>query len=134
MVDERVGRGRTIAFSFEPNFRAFTDGTQVLLRNAILGRGHGRHGRGDLAARTAARNLRAPHSAVRVVVKRRGAKAAERVLARFGLRYRAERSASRVAYAIPYRETDDADGPQWGSDVAGALRDGRVPVVMYRVP
>jgi hypothetical protein len=37
VVDERVGDGRTVAFGFEPNFRAFTDGTQKLLRNAILG-------------------------------------------------------------------------------------------------
>ncbi|MET0817239.1 MAG: M14 family zinc carboxypeptidase, partial [Solirubrobacteraceae bacterium] len=37
IVDEPVGSGRTVAFGFEPNFRAFTDGTQTLLRNAILG-------------------------------------------------------------------------------------------------
>ena len=134
VLDERVGRGRTIAFSFEPNFRAFTDGTQVLLRNAIFGRGHGRHGKGDLAARSAARRLQAPHSAVRVVVTKRGARAAQRVLSRFGLRYRAERSARRVAYAIPYRDADGGDRPQWTSDLAAALRDGNVPVVMYRVP
>ena len=35
--DERVGRGRAVAFGFDPNFRAFADGTQKLLRNAMLG-------------------------------------------------------------------------------------------------
>ena len=62
IVDERVGRGRTVAFSFEPNFRAFTTGTQKILANAILGRdprGRGRGDHGKAAARTSARRLRA---------------------------------------------------------------------------
>ena len=41
VLDERVGSGRSVVFSFEPNFRAFTDGTQEILRNAILGGGLG---------------------------------------------------------------------------------------------
>ncbi|WP_040161004.1 M14 family zinc carboxypeptidase [Mobilicoccus massiliensis] len=36
LVDEQVGQGRVTAFSFEPNFRAFTDGTASLVRNAIV--------------------------------------------------------------------------------------------------
>ncbi|HVQ88663.1 MAG TPA: hypothetical protein VMT88_10835, partial [Actinomycetes bacterium] len=35
MADEAVGRGRTIVFSIDPNFRAWTQGTQRLLWNAI---------------------------------------------------------------------------------------------------
>jgi hypothetical protein len=134
VVDERVGRGRTVAFSFEPNFRAFTDGTQVMLRNAILGRGKARHGHGHRTARASVARLRAPHSPVRVVVKRRGAPAARAVLDRFGLRYREARSKRRVAYAIAYGDTAGGDRAQWTSDLAAALRDGNVPVVMYRVP
>jgi Zinc carboxypeptidase len=133
VLDERYGRGRTIAFSFEPNFRAFTDGTQVMLRNAILGRGRARHGHGHRAVIASRARLAAPHSPVRVVVKRRGAHAAQAVLDRLGLAYRVERSKRRVAYAIAYADAG-AERPQWTDDLGAALRDGRVPVVMYRVP
>lgn len=36
LIDEQVGQGRVTAFSFEPNFRGFTDGTASLVRNAII--------------------------------------------------------------------------------------------------
>jgi len=35
LVDEGLGSGRVVLFSGEPNFRAFTDGTALLLANAI---------------------------------------------------------------------------------------------------
>ena len=37
VVDEPMGDGRTIVFSVDPNFRAWTEGTQQILFNAILG-------------------------------------------------------------------------------------------------
>jgi len=37
LVDEPMGDGRTIVFSVDPNFRAWTEGTQQILWNAILG-------------------------------------------------------------------------------------------------
>ncbi len=37
VVDEPMGEGRTIVFSTDPNFRAWTDGMQQVLWNAILG-------------------------------------------------------------------------------------------------
>ena len=37
VVDERVGNGRVTLFGFDPNYRAFTGGTQQLLLNAITG-------------------------------------------------------------------------------------------------
>ena len=37
VVDEAVGSGRVVAFSIDPNFRAWTQGTQRILWNAIVG-------------------------------------------------------------------------------------------------
>jgi hypothetical protein len=37
VVDEPMGQGRTIVFSTDPNNRAWTEGMQQVLRNAILG-------------------------------------------------------------------------------------------------
>ena len=37
VVDEPMGDGRSIVFSIDPNFRAWTEGTQQILWNAILG-------------------------------------------------------------------------------------------------
>jgi len=37
VVDEPIGSGRTIVFSVDPNYRAWTEGTQQILWNAILG-------------------------------------------------------------------------------------------------
>jgi hypothetical protein len=36
LVDERLGGGHVVLFSGEPNFRAWTDGTQFLLANALM--------------------------------------------------------------------------------------------------
>jgi hypothetical protein len=36
-TDERYGSGRVVAFGFDPNFRAFADGTEKVLRNAVFG-------------------------------------------------------------------------------------------------
>ena len=37
VVDQAYGDGRVVLFGFDPNYRAFTDGTQKILRNAVLG-------------------------------------------------------------------------------------------------
>ncbi len=141
VVDERVGSGRTVAFGFEPNFRAFTDGTQRVLRNAILGSDPAVAGiasvRARSAARTAARRsaraLRSAHSPARLVVAARGERAARRVLRRAGLRHRVVRAPGRSTLLIATRGRSGDELP-WAREVERALRRAHVPVVMYRVP
>jgi hypothetical protein len=141
VVDERVGSGRTVAFGFEPNFRAFTDGTQRVLRNAILGSdpavagiaSHRARSAARTAARRSARALRFAHSPARLVVAARGERAARRVLRRAGLRYRVVRAPGRTTLLIATRGRSGDELP-WARDVAQALRRAQVPVVMYRVP
>jgi hypothetical protein len=141
VLDEKVGSGRTVAFGFEPNFRAFTDGTQQVLRNAILGDAPAVAGIASVRARSAARaaarrsarRLRSAHSPARLVVAARGERAARRVLRREGLRSRAVRARGRTTFLIGTRGRSGDELP-WARELATALRRADVPVVMYRVP
>jgi hypothetical protein len=135
VVDEPVGDGRTVAFGFEPNFRAFTDGTQQILRNAILGKApRGKAARVARAARTSARDLRTAHAAVRLVVARRGTKAARSLLDARSLGYRTVRAGRRTTFLINVARNAGGDDLPWTRGLADDLQRTRVPVVMYRVP
>jgi hypothetical protein len=142
VVDEPVGEGRSVVFSFEPNFRAFTDGTQKLLRNAILGsspraavaaRG-ARIAATRSAARSAARNLGAAHDPVRLVVASRGANATRSLLSARGLGYRTVRAGKRVTFLIDNPSGASGDEVPWARSLANDLRRTGAPVVMFRVP
>ena len=54
VTDEGYGDGRVVLFASDPNFRAFTDGTQKILRNAVLGPDPATLRAGSAADRTAA--------------------------------------------------------------------------------
>ena len=54
VTDERYVDGRVVLFASDPNFRAFTDGTQKILRNAVLGPDPAPLRAGTSADRTAA--------------------------------------------------------------------------------
>jgi hypothetical protein len=54
VTDERYSGGRVVLFASDPNFRAFTDGTQKILRNAVLGADPGSSVAAPASARTAA--------------------------------------------------------------------------------
>ncbi len=54
VTDERYSGGRVVLFASDPNFRAFTDGTQKILRNAVLGADPATLASPSAAARSAA--------------------------------------------------------------------------------
>jgi hypothetical protein len=136
VVDERVGSGRTVSFAFEPNFRAFTNGTQVLLRNAILGADPAASAgtvRARAAARKDVRDMVVSGGVADLVVAARGEAAAARVLRSHGLSFRVHRAAGRAAFSIAGDRRLSGDDFGWARQVEQSLREARVPVVMYRV-
>ena len=74
VIDERVGAGRIVSFGFEPNFRAFTDGTQRILHNAMFGADPAAAATARVAVRrraaVTARSLRVVREPLRIVVRR----------------------------------------------------------------
>jgi len=95
VVDEAVGKGRVVSFSFDPNFRAWTQGTQRLLWNAIVGTDPAGFGHAALAgsreraaaekaAQDAAASVVDFGSAIRVRVAAADAAATAKILSRRG--------------------------------------------------
>jgi hypothetical protein len=95
VVDEGVGAGRVVSFSIDPNFRAWTQGTQRLLWNAIVGAdpalkapalaaGSKARAAAEKAATDAADRLPALGSAIRIRVAAVDATATAKILSRRG--------------------------------------------------
>ncbi|MQY02877.1 M14 family zinc carboxypeptidase [Actinomadura macrotermitis] len=106
VTDEAVGKGRTVLFGGEPNFRAFSDGTAKLLYNAVLGP--------DPQARASAMAAPAPAAAaarqaaalpqfespIRVSVKAADAAKAAAVLRSVGAKFAERRTGDVVHYVV----------------------------------
>jgi hypothetical protein len=95
VVDEAVGEGRVIAFSVDPNFRGWTQGTQRILWNALLGpdaavpasglaAGSRERAPAEKAAQDALARVPSLGSAIRIRVAAADADAAAKVLTRHG--------------------------------------------------
>ncbi|HEX2375360.1 MAG TPA: M14 family zinc carboxypeptidase [Actinomycetota bacterium] len=133
VIEEPVGDGRAVLFSFEPNFRAFTDGTQRLLRNAVLGPGPAAPaeaaGAGSVAAaQAAAGRLSDLDRPLRVTVAASGAAATERLLRGYGARFETRRAAGQVHFSVANPRGLGIDEHPFAADLARRLRAANLPV------
>jgi Zinc carboxypeptidase len=135
VVDEPVGSGRAVLFSFEPNFRAFSDGTQRLLRNAVLGpapeaaaaTGAAR-ARQVAAARAAAGRLSHLDRPIRVTVAAAGEAGTERLLRGYGARFETRRAGGQVHFLVANPRGLGIDEHPFAADLARRLRERNLPV------
>ena len=139
MVDEPVGKGRSIVFATEPNFRGFTDGTQTLLFNALFGDDPAATTvRSGTAARRAAakqaRRLDRQPEAIRVSVAPSDAAAAEAVLSGYGPAVQRHRSPGKVAFTVANPRGLAADEHPFAKAIPGDLRRGGVEVEVFSAP
>ena len=138
VIDEPVSDGRAVLFSFEPNFRAFTDGTQRLLRNAVFGpapeaaaptRAEAAARAGQVAtARAAAGRLSTLDRPIRVTVAAAGAAETERLLRGYGARFETRRAGGQVHFLVANPRGLAADEHPFATDLARRLRDRGLPV------
>ncbi len=133
VLDEQVGSGRSVVFSFEPNFRAYTDGTQQILSNAILGPGRGAPPAAT-SARAAVTGLSALQRPVRLSVAPADAAAAAAVLDRAGLAYERRAGAGSVRFAVANRGQLDSDQLPWLDTVVRGLRAAGVTPLALHAP
>jgi hypothetical protein len=137
VADERYGSGRVVVFAGEPNFRAFTDGTQRILWNAVYGpdpRARVAVGSGAerAAAAAAARRLVEYDGRLVVTVEAGVQRAAARAFGRAGLAPKAMRVApGRLRYLVPLGSAEES---RYARELVVDLSRLGEAVVAVRVP
>jgi hypothetical protein len=138
VVDEPYGDGRVVLFATDPNYRAFTQGTQELLWNALFGAEpvqQARAARPALvrAARDAARELPRWVEPIRVSVRPSDARVVEGLVRSYGATYRVERSTGRVSFMLRNARGLEADEHPWATLLALDLRAVGVRPIAFSV-
>jgi len=141
VVDEPRGGGRVLLFASDPNYRAFTQGSQELLWNAIFGpdptggAATSTASRATLVAkaREAARALPRWLSPLRLSVRPADAGAVESLVRRYTMAYRVERSVGRVAFVLRNPSGLEIDEHPWAGLLAIQLRSAGVLPIAFSV-
>lgn len=144
VIDEPVGKGRSIVFSFDPNFRAWTEGTQRILRNALFGPvpatmtattastmvAQASVTRQDAidAAKRAAGALPDAGKAIRIVVRPADADATRALLQRYGAEFRESSRGERTVFVIANREGLDREEHPYALQLERELRGQLRPI------
>jgi hypothetical protein len=134
VVDEADGEGRVVLFGFDPNYRAFTDGTAKMLSNAIVGPRPDDPFQVVSPRRVRPADAAEPASDRMVLSVRAGAADEVRgLLAGYGARADVVRAGNRVGFRVDLGGRP-ADEHPWARDLADdvAALDDRV--VAIRLP
>ena len=139
VVDDPYGDGRVVLFTTDPNYRAFTQGTQELLWNALFGAdpspAAARTPRPALVstARDAARAIPRWVSPIRVSVRPSDARVVGQLVRSYGATYRVERSTGRVSFVLRNARGLEADEHPWATLLAMDLRAVGVRPIAFSV-
>ncbi len=136
IVDEAVGSGRAVLFSFDPNFRAWTGGTQHLLWNALYGHTPAAVPAQPATVRVAARDRseRAAQAlpdvgkAIRIVVHPQDGDVTRALLERYGAEFKELRKPERTIFLIENRKALSWEEHPFALDLARDLRQQVSPI------
>jgi hypothetical protein len=138
VIDEPTGRGRTVLFAAEPNFRAFTDGTAKMLYNAIVGPdpspARGGSAGSTASAMRAAAALPDLESPIRVSVRTADAARAASALRSLGATWTSRSSGGVVHYVIDNPKGLPSDHHPYARRIPSALREAGVTPVAVTLP
>src|SRR5262249_38710143 len=119
VADEAVGNGRSVLFAFDPLYRAWTQGTERLVWNAIMGpnptvaRGLALRSPDRVAAIRVAREAAVAvspfDSATRIAVAKRDARVTRRLLGSYGLTGKRIHMGGTILFLIQNRRALDAE-------------------------
>jgi hypothetical protein len=135
-VDERFGEGRVVVFASDPNFRAFTDGLQKVLWNAVYGKNPPAAKVPDAKAERrqaakAARTLTSYQDQMIVTVRPGAASEAAELIAAYDVEPRVERVRGLTRYVLDTGSAEESPyARQLATDLAGLGRG----VVAVRLP
>lgn len=143
-ISEPVGEGRAVIFAGDPNFRAYTDGTATLLRNAILQSsgqavasapaGAARRATEEGAAQAAARMLPDLREPIRVSVRPGAEEETTTVLRDLGASWVERRSPGKVSFLVRNPQALSADQHPWARRLPSDLRDAGVRPIAVTLP